>query len=147
MQGQYQSILKATSIFGGTQFVQILVGLVRSKFVALLIGTTGMGLNTIFTSSLWIFITIFGMGVNLSVVKDLSKAYDIEDWQRFSKVVKAFRHLLLVSGVIGTLFVIAFSPLLSQWTFDDDEHISSFCFLSLMVLFTLLSQGNSAVFL
>ena len=145
MQGQYQSILKATSIFGGTQFVQILVGLVRSKFVALLIGTTGMGLNTIFTSSLWIFITIFGMGVNLSVVKDLSKAYDIEDWQRFSKVVKAFRHLLLVSGVIGTLFVIAFSPLLSQWTFDDDEHISSFCFLSLMVLFTLLSQGNSAV--
>lgn len=85
------------------------------------------------------------MGVNLSVVKDLSKAYDNKDWLRFSKVVVAFRHFLMLAGVIGTLCVIAFSPLLSQWTFDDDKHIFSFRFLSLMVLFTLLSQGNSAV--
>lgn len=42
MSSQYQSILKATSIFGGTQFVQLLVGLIRSKFVALLIGSTGI---------------------------------------------------------------------------------------------------------
>lgn len=145
MPNQYRSILKATSIFGGTQFVQILVGLVRSKFVAIYVGTIGMGLNSIYMSSLWIFITIFGMGINMSVVKDLSKAYDTQDWETFSKIVRTFRHILLLSGVLGTFCVIAFSPLLSRWTFEDDEHVASFAFLSLMVLFTLLSQGNTAI--
>lgn len=145
MSNQYRSILKATSIFGGTQLVQILVGLVRSKFVALLIGTTGMGLNSIFMSSLWIFITIFGMGVNMSVVKDLSKAFDKKEWLRFSQVTKTFRHLLWISGTIGMICVIVFSPLLSRWTFEDNNHISSYCFLSLVVLFTLVAQGNTAL--
>ena len=145
MANQYRSILKATSIFGGTQFIQILVGLVRSKFVALLIGTTGMGLNTIYMSSLTVFITIFGMGVNMSVVKDLSKAYDVQDWQRYVKISVAFKRILLFLGVVGSLFVMAISPFLSQWSFKDDEHVEAYCFLSLIILFTLLSQGNTSL--
>ena len=146
MPNQYRNILRATSIFGATQFIQILVGLLRSKLVALFVGTTGMGLNSIYMSSIWIFITIFGMGVNLSVVKDLSKAFDVKDWQLFSKIVMTFKHLLLFLGIIGMLFVIAFSPILSYWCFNDTKHMFSFCFLSLVVLFTLLSQGNIAIF-
>ena len=145
MTSQYRSILKATSIFGGTQFVQILVGLVRSKFVALLIGTTGMGLSSIYTSSLSVFITVFGMGINMSVVKSLSKAYDAQDWQGYTKISMAFNRILLILGIIGTLFVIAISSLLSDWSFNDREHIGDYCFLSLIVLFTLLSQGNTAL--
>lgn len=145
MSSQYQSILKATSIFGGTQFIQILVGLVRSKFVALLIGTVGMGLNSIYTSSLWVFITIFGMGVNMSVVKDLSNAYEQNDWQRYAIITIAFRRLLFVLSIAGTVFVMLFSPLLSEWSFGDRKHVFSFCALSFLLFFTLLSQGNTAV--
>ena len=145
MPNQYCSILKATSIFGGTQFIQILVGLVRSKFVALLIGTVGMGLNSIYTTSLWVFITIFGMGVNMSVVKDLSKAYEQNDRQRYANVTIAFRRLLFVLSMAGTLVVMLFSPLLSRWSFGDSEHVLSFCALSFLLFFTLLSQGNTAV--
>lgn len=145
MSSQYRSILKATSIFGGTQVLQILVGLVRSKFVALLIGTMGMGLNTIYMSSLTLFITIMGMGVNMSVVKDLSKAYDQQDWNLYNRITIVFRRLLLFLGTLGTLVVIAFSPLLSKWSFGDNEHILPYCFLSLIVFFTLFSQGFTAV--
>lgn len=145
MSNQYRSILKATSIFGGAQFFQILVGLVRSKFVALLIGTTGMGLNSIYMSSLTLFISIFGMGVNMSVVRDLSKAYDQQDWDHYNRITIAFRRLLLFLGTIGTLVVIAFSPLLSRYSFGDSKHVLPYCFLSLIVFFTLFSQGYTAV--
>lgn len=145
MSSQYQSILKATSIFGGTQFVQLLVGLIRSKFVALLIGSTGMGMNTIYLSSLTLFVTIFGMGVNTSVVKDLSKAYDQQDWNRYNRIVIVFRRLLLFIGTLGTLAVVVFSPLLSKWSYGDNEHVDEYCFLSLIVFFTLFSQGFTAV--
>ena len=39
----YRSILKGTSIFGGVQIFQILINLIRGKFVAMFLGPAGMG--------------------------------------------------------------------------------------------------------
>lgn len=145
MENQYRSILKATSIFGGTQVLQILVGLLRSKLVAVLIGTTGMGLNSMYMSSLTMFITIFGLGMNMSVVKDLSKAYDRQDSTEYARISKTFKHLLLLFGIFGSLCVICLSYPLSNWTFNSGEHTVDYCFLSLVVCFTLFAQGNTAL--
>ena len=145
MESQYRSILKATSIFGGTQLLQILVGLARSKFVALLVGTIGMGMNSMYMSSLTIFITIFGMGVNMSVVKDLSKAYDQGDYEKYAKIIITFRRLLLILGILGTSCVTLFSPFLSQLAFENKEFTIHFVILSIVVFFTLYSQGNTAL--
>ena len=144
MPSQYRSILKATSIFGGTQIFQMLVQLIRAKFVALLVGAAGMGLSSIYMSSLTIVITFFGMGICTSVVRDLSKANDEGDDEKFSLIINVFEKMLLVLSCLGTLFVICTSFLFSNWTFGSNEHTVDYCFLSLIVLFSLLSQGNSA---
>lgn len=142
---QYKSILKATSIFGGTQVLSMLVTIVRSKFVAILIGSTGMGLSSMYMSSLTMIITIFGLGIGTSVVRELSACRENNDDVKFSLVVSVYKRILLVSALAGTIFVIAISPLLSEWAFKTKEHTVAFCFLSLIVLFTLLSSGNSAL--
>lgn len=145
MSDQYRSILKATSIFGGTQVIQILVQLVRSKFIALLIGTVGMGMNTLYLSPITIFISIFGLGLNMSVVKDLSKAYDKQDNDTYARILFTFRHALLALGLLGSIAIIATSPLLSQWGFKDSNHTLNYAFLSLLLFFQLQQQGNTAV--
>ena len=142
---QYKSILKATSIFGGTQVLSMLVTIVRSKFVAILIGSTGMGLSSMYMSSLTMIITIFGLGIGTSVVRELSACRENNDDVKFSLIVSVYKRILLVSALAGTIFVIAISPLLSEWAFKTNEHTIAFCFLSLIVLFTLLSSGNSAL--
>lgn len=142
---QYKSILKATSIFGGTQVLSMLVTIVRSKFVAILIGSTGMGLSSMYMSSLTMIITIFGLGIGTSVVRELSACRENHDDKKFSLVVSAYKRILLISSLAGTIFVIVISPLLSEWAFKTKEHTVAFCFLSLIVLFTLLSSGNSAL--
>jgi len=142
---QYKSILKATSIFGGTQILQILIGLVRSKFVALLIGATGMGLSSMYMSSLTMIITLFGLGINSSVVRDLSKAFDENDMERFSVIIKVFRRILLILSASGLLCVVLMSPLLSKWAFGSPNKALDYCCLSLIVYFTLLAQGNDAL--
>jgi len=145
MAQQYRSILKATSIFGSTQILQILVGLVRSKFVALLIGATGMGLSSMYMSSLAMIITIFGLGISSSVVRDLSKAFDDNQMERFSLIIKVFRRILCVLSIAGMLCVIVMSHWLSKWAFSSSDKTFNFCALSLIVFFTLLSQGNTAL--
>ena len=44
----YSHILKYTSLFGGVQMLNILIGLVRNKLVAVLLGPAGMGLVALF---------------------------------------------------------------------------------------------------
>lgn len=145
MSNQYRSILKATSIFGGTQFLQILIQLIRSKFVAILIGTTGMGLSTMYSTSLALIITIFGAGINTSVVRDLSKANDEHDWNKVSLIISVFRRLILALSILGVIFVVASSSFLSELAFKNSSRQLDYCFLSLMVFFSLLQQGNTAL--
>jgi O-antigen/teichoic acid export membrane protein len=145
MTQQYRSILKATTIFGGTQVIQILVGLIKAKCVAVLIGAAGMGLNYMYMTSLTMIIAVVGLGLNSSVVRDLSRAYDDGDMKRFAIVAKVFRRMLYVLSIIGIVCVIVLSPQLSQWAFKDTNHAGDYCLLSIVVGFMLLTQGNTAV--
>ena len=47
----YRQIVKATSLFGGVQFFQIIISVIRSKFVAILLGPAGMGIVGLLTAT------------------------------------------------------------------------------------------------
>lgn len=145
MAKQYNSILKATSIFGGTQIIQLLINFARSKFIALLIGPVGIGLTTMYNSTLSFIITLFGLGINVSVVRDLTKAYDEGDLNKVALYIGIFKKTLLVLSFLGVLSVIIMSNSLSVWSFGDNQHGFHYSLLSINILFTLLQQGNTAL--
>ena len=47
----FDHVLKYTGIFGGVQGLNIIVSLVRNKCVALLLGPNGMGLASLFNTT------------------------------------------------------------------------------------------------
>lgn len=47
-QQQYKSVLKSTSLIGGSAFVNILIGMIRTKFVAILLVSTGVDLQNMY---------------------------------------------------------------------------------------------------
>ena len=46
----YRRILKSSSIIGGSSVINILIGLLRTKVLAILIGPSGVGLVSLYTS-------------------------------------------------------------------------------------------------
>ena len=48
----YKSIFKTAALFGGVLVYQILIIIVRCKFVTVLLGTAGMGLQGLYQTSL-----------------------------------------------------------------------------------------------
>ena len=50
--GSYRQIFKATSLFGGVQVFNIIIGIIRSKIVAVLLGASGMGVLGLFTTTI-----------------------------------------------------------------------------------------------
>lgn len=137
----YASIMKATSIFGGVQVFNILITLIRGKFVAILIGTAGMGLNGLLISGLNLIKTLTSLGVSESAVKDIAKAHNSNDDLKIRTTFKVFNRLIWFTAIFGIVATIIFSPLLSKFAFKNYEHTTSFIWLSVTFVFGALSGG------
>lgn len=140
----YTETFKNTVAFGGVQILTILISLVRGKFVALLLGPTGMGINNLFVSSLNIITTFTELGLELSAVREISNAKN--DRLEVSKKIKITEKLFIFCGVLGLILTIVFSPLLSKWTFGNYYYSYSYILLSFFVLFTALNKAYQTVF-
>jgi O-antigen/teichoic acid export membrane protein len=141
----YKSIFKATSLFGGMQVIQIFLNLVRGKIIALLLGPAGVGLNSLFVSSVTMISNITGLGLNFTAVRDIAKANESGDRERLSAVIVTFKRWLAGSAIIGVIAVVLLSPLLSVYTFKNYDYTFSFIALSFMLLFGALSSGNASL--
>ena len=141
----YKSIMKGTAIFGGTQFFAILVNLIRGKLVALFLGPEGMGISSLMMSSMNTIQHFSSLGLNLSIVKEISKAKETGKEEKLLLVISIARALLRITAIIGALFTILFSRFLSNITFGNVDYYWYFILLSIAVFFTTMSNGELSI--
>ena len=118
----YQNIFKATTLFGGVQVYQILIQVIRSKFVAVLLGTTGVGLLGLYQSTLQFIQSFTSLGLSQSAVRDVSEANGSGDEEKIGRTVTAFKKLVWFTGLFGMIVVMILSPLLSKVTFGNYDY-------------------------
>lgn len=144
-QASYRQIMKATSLFGGVQVFQIIIQIVRTKFIAVLLGPAGMGIAGLLTSTLNIIGSLSNFGLGTSAVKNISAANATGDNIQIAKVVKVLRRLVWITGILGSLIAIVLSPWLSQITFGNRNYILAFVWISVTLLFNQLTVGQMVV--
>lgn len=136
-------ILKAMSVFGSVQFIQVLCSIVRTKLVAIWIGPVGVGLLAIYNSVMEFLMNTSQLNIRQSAVRDLSLA--VGDTEEFKHIVYVVRKLSFWLGIVGMIIVIACSPLLGYISFGDTGHALPFVILSPMLLLSALASGDWAV--
>jgi O-antigen/teichoic acid export membrane protein len=141
----YRQIFKATSLFGGVQVFTILIGIVRVKFVAVLLGTAGVGIIGLLNAPTDLIIAITGLGISFSAVKDIAEVNDGTNSSGLSRIIITLRRWSWFTGLLGAVVTIAMAPLLSQWSFGNREYTWSFVWLSVTLLLLAVSKGQTAV--
>lgn len=141
----YNHILRYTGLFGGVQGLNILVGIVRNKLVAMILGPDGMGLISLFNSTIKLVSDSTNFGVSVSAVKNISEDLDSGDEQMLEEHIKFVRSFSLLVGILGMFLCIALSPFLSQFTFSWDGHTLHFIFLSPIVALLAITGGELAI--
>ena len=144
-QSSYRSIFKATSLFGGVQVYQILIQIIKSKFVAVLLGPAGVGIMGLYQSGLQLVQHLSSMGLSQSAVRDVSEANGTNDIQRIAKTVTVVRKLVWFTGLLGLIIVACCSPLLSKFSFGNYDYTIPFIILSVTLLLDQLSAGQRVV--
>ena len=141
----YRSIFKATSLFGGVQVYQILIEVIKAKFIAVLLGPLGVGIQGLYSSAILLVQQLTSFGLASSAVRNVAEAHGTGDQTRISRVVFALRRLVWITGLLGMIVVIAFSPVLSKSSFGDSDHIIPFIIISVTLLLAQLSAGQKVI--
>lgn len=141
----YRSIFKATSLFGGVQVYQILIGIIKSKFISILLGPAGMGIQGLYQTTLDLIKSVSSFGLESSAVRDISEAHNCGEHQRLVKVVAIVRRLVWATGLLGFFITLVLSPLLSKLTFGNGDYTWGFVILSSTLLLNQVCAGQKVI--
>lgn len=123
----------------------MLLGLIRTKFVALFIGTGGIGILAGFTAIQGVIGTVAGLGIHSSAVREIAAAVVMNDEQAIGRIVRTLNRICWFSGLVGMLVMISLSPLLSRLTFDSDVYILDIAAFGIVILLANLAAGQLAL--
>ncbi len=132
-------------MIGGSSVLNIGVGVIRTKAMALLLGPAGFGLMGLYSLVLSFAQSLASMGINSSGVRQIAEAVGSEDAGRIGRTAIVLRRTAVVIGALGAILLVTFSKQISQLTFGNTRHAGAVAMLSLAVFFLEVSGGQAAL--
>jgi enterobacterial common antigen flippase len=141
----YRQILRSTTILGGASFINIILKILRTKFLAIFLGPAGLGMWAILNSITEVAGVVAAMGIDSSGVKQVAEAAGGQKQEKLPRTIHAIRRAMWCLGIGGMILVILLSPLISQFTFGDDEHSYEIMLLSIVIVCGTIMTGEIAL--
>ena len=145
VENSYGQILKSSAWIGGSSVLNIAIGIVRTKAMAMLLGPAGFGLAGLYGSISDLGQSVAGLGISSSGVRQIAEASGSNDGGRIALTAEVLRRTSLVLGLIGAALLVVFSRQVSRLTFGNSEHAAAICVLSIAVFFRVVSAGQGAL--
>lgn len=139
----YGQILRSTTIFGGVSVIKILIGLVKVKILAVLLGPSGIGLIGLYQGVINVTSLFSGLGLSSSGVRQIAASSN--DNKNLEVVRYALWYGNLILGVIGMILLWVFREPAANLIFDDISYSVSIGWLSIGVLLTLIAGSQTAL--
>jgi len=139
----HRQILKSSAIIGGSTVIAIAIGILKVKFLAILLGAAGVGLMGVFQNIMGVAATAASCGLNTSGVRQLAASHGERS------TLDAVRHALLrgnfVLGLVGGILLWLGRGPISQMVFKDSAHATELGILGIGVFFTLIAASQAAL--
>jgi enterobacterial common antigen flippase len=141
----YSQIIRSSSIIGGAQGINYLVGMVRTKLVAVLLGPSGIGLVGLYTSTTGMLSTVSALGIGSSGVREVAEAYGSGVDERVASTAIALRRACWITGLFGWILSVLLAYPLSYWAFESSGHAPAIAVLGATILLGALSSAQTAI--
>lgn len=141
----HKQILKSTGIVGGAQLFSIIIGIVRTKVAAILLGPAGIGILGILQATTDLVRNATGFGINFSGVKDVAEASVTGNQNRIAKTITILRSWAIGTGLLGMLITVTLCIPLSNYSFGNDSYALSIAIISVTLFITSISASQIAL--
>jgi len=143
--GGYRTVFKSSSMLGGSQGINYLLGFVRTKSLAYLLGPTGIGLLGLYSSISGTVGALATMGIGESSVREIAVAYGEGNQEKLQRVAQIVRRVCLMCGFLGLILSVAFAMPLSVLSFGNNEHWVPIAILGFTLLLGSITGGEVAL--
>lgn len=141
----YRQILRSTSIIGGASVINILVGLLRTKVAAMLLGPAGVGLIGLFTNLVATASTVAGLGFGNVGTRQIAQASASGDDARVFTARRALFWGTLGLSVLGALAFWCLRDVLAQRALQDAALAGDIGWLAVAVALSVASASQNAL--
>ncbi len=141
----YRQIIKSTGIFGGSQVITILIGIVRNKLLAIILGASGIGLISIYQNILDLVRSVSSFGIETTGVKEIASVAQHEELNKLREAVSLIERWVFLFAITGGLVCLLFSYPIGIWAFGNSSYTVHISLLSVCVFFSILAAGEVIV--
>lgn len=141
----YRRILKSSSIIGGASFINIVIGLIRTKVLAVLLGAAGVGLVSLYTGLMQTASSLATMGLGTVGTRQIAEAIGQDDARALAVTRRAMLWGTLLLAFSGALVVWSLRDLLAQYVLGSIDKASIVGWLSLGVALSVAGASQGAL--
>lgn len=141
----YRTILKSTALIGSATAINIGIGIVRTKAMAMLLGPAGYGVMGAYGQITELTRSVAQLGINSSGVRQIADAVASEDQRHIARTVYVLRIVSIGCALIGSAGLALFAAPVAELTFASADHTSAMWWLALAVFFGLITGGQGAL--
>lgn len=134
-------MVKAIGVFSTVEFINLLCAVIRTKLVAVLIGATGVGVISLYNSTLEMLRSVTMLNLGQTAVREVSAA----DSHRRAAVAREVTRTGIGVGIFAAIVTACLSPVLSLLAFGTYSFTWAFCLLSLSLLAGAVTDARRAV--
>ncbi len=141
----YGQIVRSSALMGGATAAGVVLGIIRTKVLALLLGPSGMGILGILTSTLEISKSITSLGLNESGVRQIATSVAAGNDLAVGRTAVVIRRVTSVLAFLGATLLFLLRVPISRLSFGTEALAGAIGILALGLIFTVLSISQTAL--
>ena len=131
----------------GSSAINIILQIIRTKFLAILLGPSGIGFLGLLNSTRDVMVTTASLGIDSSGVRQIAEAASGQHENKIARTVHILRRSVFHLAAFGMILTVVLSSPISQLTFQNTDHTFDIILLSIVILFGTLTNGELALIL
>ena len=141
----YRRILRSSSIIGGASFINLAMGVLRTKFLAVLLGPIGVGVTSLYTALMTTTSAFATMGVGTVGTRQVAEAFSKGDERALTLVRRAMFWGTLFLASAGALVVWSLRSILAVQVLGGPAHSVAVGWLALGVALSVAGASQAAL--
>ncbi len=143
MSDNSRGLIRSMAVIGSAQAANILISILRMKVLAILLGPTGIGLLSIYSSLQGMVSNAAGLGMGSSGVRQIASVKGEE--QELSRVRRVLLAAHLVQGALAMLVLWLLRAPVSEWLFGNRDYATEVGLVGLAIWLGLLGTAQTAL--
>ena len=144
MSDSHRSVLRSSSIIGGSSVANVLIGIARTKVAALVLGAAGIGLVGLAHGLMSTVAAFVGFGLGNVGTRQIAAASG--DPAAVSAARRATAIAAAVLALVGALLLFSLREKAALWVFQDRSWAANIGWLALGVALLIGSSAQNAIF-